>query len=278
MKINNTHLPNIYITATLFRPADNSELPLTVAHGITNLKVDNPSKKLNVAVTHEKNSRSNKKQTISIKTAPNAELTVAVVDEGILQIKNFQTPDPYNWFYQSHALSVLSYDLYAYLYPEIYLKKLLSGGDGYDLEGRLNPMTANRVKLVSYWSGIIKSDANGKAKFDIDIPQFSGDLRVMVVAYKNDLFGSSETHMKVADPIVVTTSLPRFLSPGDTITVPVTLANTTGKNTSGNVNISVEGPIKIAGNTTQDFSANANKESRAEKQKRLFVQHNHADN
>lgn len=70
--------------------------------------------------------------------------------------------------------------------------------------------------------------------------------------------------MKVADPIVVTTSLPRFLSPGDTITVPVTLANTTGKNTSGNVNISVEGPIKIAGNTTQDFSANANKESRAE--------------
>lgn len=264
LKINNTHLPNIYITATLFRPADNSELPLTVAHGITNLKVDNPSKKLNVAVTHEKNSRSNKKQTISIKTAPNAELTVAVVDEGILQIKNFQTPDPYNWFYQSHALSVLSYDLYAYLYPEIYLKKLLSGGDGYDLEGRLNPMTANRVKLVSYWSGIIKSDANGKAKFDIDIPQFSGDLRVMVVAYKNDLFGSSETHMKVADPIVVTTSLPRFLSPGDTITVPVTLANTTGKNTSGNVNISVEGPIKIAGNTTQDFSANANKESRAE--------------
>lgn len=63
----------------------------------------------------------------------------------------------------------------------------MSGGDGYDLEGRLNPMTANRVKLVSYWSGIIKSDANGKAKFDIDIPQFSGDLRVMVVAYKNDL-------------------------------------------------------------------------------------------
>lgn len=264
LKITDTHVPNIFITATLFRPADNSELPLTVAHGITNLKVDNLSKKLDVTVTHEKNSRSNKKQTINIKTVANAAITVAVVDEGILQIKNFQTPDPYAWFYKQHALSVLSYDLYAYLYPEIYLKKLLSGGDGYDLEGRLNPMTANRVKLVSYWSGILKTDANGKAKFEIDIPQFSGDLRVMVVAYKNDMFGSSETHMKIADPMVVTTSLPRFLSPGDTISVPITLANTTSKNASGKVTINVEGPLQVAGSSTQNFTANANKESRVE--------------
>ncbi len=264
LKMTGSHVPNIYITATLFRPADNSELPLTTAHGILNLKVDNPSKKLNIAVTHEKNSRSNKKQTISIKTIPNAELTVAVVDEGILQIKNYKTPDPYGWFYKEHALGVMSYDMYAFLYPEIYLKKLLSGGDGYDLEGRLNPMTANRVKLVSYWSGIIKSDGNGKAKFDFDIPQFSGELRIMVVGYKNDYFGSSETKMKVADPLVVTTSLPRFLSPGDTITVPVTLANTTNNNASGNIDISFEGPLKIVGYKSQSFKADANKEARAE--------------
>lgn len=264
LKIDDTFVPNIYVTATLFRPADNSEIPLTVAHGIINLKVDNPNKKMNITVTHENNSRSNKKQTIQIKTLPNANVTVAVVDEGILQIKNFKTPDPYNYFYMAHALSVMSYDLYAYLYPEIYLKKQLSGGDGYDLQGRLNPMTANRVKLVSYWSGIIKTDANGKAKFDIDIPQFSGDLRVMVVGYKNDQFGSSETHMKVADPIVVTTSLPRFLSPGDTITMPITLANTTAKNASGKVAIETEGPVKVIGYTTQSFIADANKESRVE--------------
>ena len=264
LKMDNAYLPNVYITATLFRPADDSQMPLTVAHGITNLKVDNVAKKINVAVTHEKSSRSNKKQTISIKTAPNAEVTVAVVDEGILQIKNFKTPDPYNYFYMQHALGVMSYDLYAYLYPEIYLKKLLSGGDGGDAAMRLNPMTANRVKLVSYWSGILKTDGSGNAKFDIGIPQFSGDLRVMVVAYKNDMFGNSETHMKVADPIVVTTSLPRFLSPGDTITVPVTLANTTSKNASGKINITTEGPVKVAGVSSSNFSANANKESRVE--------------
>ncbi len=264
LKITGNHVPNIYVTATLFRPADNNELPLTVAHGIINLKVDNTSKRLNVTASHVKSSRSNKKQTIDVKTAPGAKVTIAVVDEGILQIKNFKTPDPYGWFYKEHALSVLSYDLYAFLYPEIYLKKLLSGGDGYDLEGRLNPMTANRVKLVSYWSGILKADGNGHAKFDIDIPQFSGDLRVMVATYKNDQFGSSETHIKVADPIVVTTSLPRFLSPGDTITVPITLANTTAKNANGKVTISVEGPLQLTGTNTQQVNISANKEGRVE--------------
>jgi uncharacterized protein YfaS (alpha-2-macroglobulin family) len=237
-------------------------MPLTVAHGIINVEVKNEAKKIPLTVTHEDHSRANKKQTINIKTAPNAQVTVAVVDEGILQIKNFQTPDPYNWFYMQHALGVLSYDLYAFLYPEIYLKKMLSGGDALMNEGRLNPMTANRVKLVSYWSGILKADASGRISYTIDIPQFSGDLRVMVASYKNDQFGASETHMKVSDPLVVTTSLPRFLTPGDTIDVPVTLANTTDKKASGKVQISTEGPIKIVGSSSQSFNANANKESR----------------
>lgn len=262
VKLDQSHVPNIFVTATLFRPNDDSGMPLTVAHGIVNLKVDNASKHIPLTVTHEKQSRSNKKQTIQIKTAPNAQLTVAVVDEGILQIKNFETPDPYKWFYMQHALGVMSYDMYAQLYPEIYLKKMLSGGDGGMMEGRLNPMTANRVKLVSFWSGIITADASGKASYTIDIPQFSGDLRVMVAAYKQDQFGASETHMKVADPIVVTTSLPRFLTPGDTITLPVTLANTTAKAANGNVKVTVEGPLKIVGSTNASFDAKANKETR----------------
>lgn len=256
------HVPNVYVTATLFRPNDDSGMPLTVAHGIVNLKVDEPAKQIPLTVTHEKQSRSNKKQTIQIKTSPNAQLTVAVVDEGILQIKNFQTPDPYDWFYDQHALGVMSYDMYAMLYPEVYLKKMLSGGDAGMMEGRLNPMTARRVKLVSFWSGIIRADGSGKASFTVDIPQFSGDLRVMVAVYKNDVFGASETHIKVADPIVVTTSLPRFLTPGDTINVPVTLANTTGKSASGKVTLKTEGPVTCAGSATQTFQAAGNKETR----------------
>lgn len=262
LPVTDKHVPNMYVTATLFRPSDNSAMPLTVAHGILDLKVDNASKKLAVKITSAKNSRANKKQTVQIKTAPYAELTVAVVDEGILQIKNYKTPDPYNWFYSERALDIASYDMYAYLYPELNLKNLLSGGDA--ASGRINPILAKRIKLVSFWSGIIKADANGNAKFSFDIPQFSGDLRVMAVAYKNDQFASSEEHMKVAEPIVVTTSLPRFLSPGDTIIAAVTLANTTQKSTEGTVSLIPEGPLKVIGMNAHTFSADANKEARIE--------------
>lgn len=263
LRITEDHVPNIYVTATLFRPNDNSGLPLTVAHGIINVKVDDPSRNLKVTVQHEQHSRSGKKQTIRIHTDPGAQLTVAVVDEGILQVKNYTSPDPYKWFYMQRALGVSAYDLYAFLYPEIYVKSLLSGGDAGENEARLNPLKANRANLVSYWSGILHSDGSGNAKFTIDIPHFSGDLRVMVVAYKGDRFGSSETHMKVADPLVVTTSLPRFLSPADTILVPVTLANTTDKDATGSLHISLQGPLQMAGPATQSFTVSASGETRA---------------
>jgi hypothetical protein len=85
----------------------------------------------------------------------------------------------------------------------------------------------------------------------------------MAVAYKNQSFGSSENTMTVADPIVISTALPRFLSPGDTVTVPVTLSNTTAKNANISAAISVEGPLKIIGGNDQSLPVNANSEGRA---------------
>jgi uncharacterized protein YfaS (alpha-2-macroglobulin family) len=108
-------------------------------------------------------------------------------------------------------------------------------------------MPAKRIKIVSYWSGIQQANGNGEASFEFSIPQFSGEIRLMAVAYKDQSFGSSENTMTVADPIVISTALPRFLSPGDTVTVPVTLSNTTSKSTNISATISVEGPLKVIG-------------------------------
>ena len=66
----------------------------------------------------------------------------------------------------------------------------------------------------------------------------------MAVAYKDQSFGSAENTMTVADPIVISTALPRFLSPGDTVTVPVTLSNTTAKATNVSANLKVRWSIK----------------------------------
>lgn len=257
-------IPNVYITATLFRPMDNSEMPLTVAHGFRNIFVEDKQNHIPVTVTTAEKSRSKTKQTISVKTTPGAFVTIAAVDEGILQVKNYKTPDPYKYFYQKVALSTKSYDIYPLLLPEIKTRLSSTGGDGYDMASmRVNPMFVNRIKNVSFWSGIRQADNSGNVTFDIDIPQFSGDIRVMALAYKSKGFGSSDVHMKVADPIVISTALPRFFSPKDEVVVPVTISNTTGKKANATVEMKVDGPIEVQDNATHRIEIAANNEGRA---------------
>ncbi|MBL7718238.1 MAG: alpha-2-macroglobulin family protein [Flavipsychrobacter sp.] len=257
-------VPNVYISATLFRPMDASDMPLTVAHGFKSVTVENSRNHLPVQVSLQPKSRSKTKQTIVVKTAPNAYVTVAAVDEGILQIKNYRTPDPYEYFYQKVALGVNAYDIYPLLLPEIKTTRSSTGGDGGDESAmRVNPMFVNRVKNVSFWSGIVQANGSGEVRYDIDIPQFSGDIRVMAFAYKDKAFGGADQHMKVADPVVISTALPRFMSPKDEVVVPVTLSNTTAKDANATVTMQVQGPLGISGSSSQAVKLPANREGRA---------------
>ncbi|RYE25817.1 MAG: alpha-2-macroglobulin family protein [Sphingobacteriales bacterium] len=257
-------IPNVYVTATLFRPMGGSDMPLTVAHGFQSVTVENKSNHIPVAVSMTAQSRSKSKQTITVKTQPGALVTIAAVDEGILQIKNYETPDPYNYFYQKVALTTGSYDIYPFLLPEIKATRSSTGGDGSDESSmRVNPMFVNRVKLVSYWSGIMKADGSGIVRYNIDIPQFSGDLRVMAVAYTNKGFGGADQHMKVVDPVIISTALPRFLSPKDEVVMPVSLSNTTAKEATATIIVQASGPLGVTGSSTQSVKLPANRESRA---------------
>ncbi|WP_170312674.1 alpha-2-macroglobulin family protein [Spirosoma agri] len=257
------HLPNVYVTATLIRAIDGANLPLTVAHGFAPVSVQDADTKLPVIITAAAQSRSKTKQTIKVKTARNAQVTVAVVDEGILQLKNFKTPNPHGFYYQKRALEVGSHDLYALLYPELSLRSSSSvGGDGYDLERRVNPLSNGRVKLVALWSGILPTNADGEATFTVDIPQFSGDLRVMAVAYKDNAFGSANSSMKVADPIVISTGVPRFLTPGDVVELPVNLSNTTKQPAIVTARLSLTGPLTADSLPTRKLTIQPGREIR----------------
>jgi len=255
------YLPNVYISATLFRPLDSGALPLKVAHGYANIAITRSSQKLPVSIVAEDLSRSNKTQIIKVKTESekNIQVTLAVVDEGILQVKDFVTPDPFAWFFQKRALAVQSYDFFASIYPDLQFRNS-TGGDKYNLNKRINPMTARRTQLVSFWSGILKTDKNGEAAFPVSIPQFSGSLRIMAVVYKGNQFGSAEKTMKVADPVIISTALPRFLSPGDSIVSPVMLANTLKTPQSVTVTVKTEGPIRVNGESTQTVLLKAESE------------------
>ncbi|HEX6180283.1 MAG TPA: alpha-2-macroglobulin family protein, partial [Chitinophagaceae bacterium] len=264
IKVSSEHLPNVYITATLIKPHETSDIPLTVAHGFQSIKVEEKSRKLPVEIVATKSVRSRTHQKVRIKTEPNSYVTLAAVDNGVLQISDFKTPDPYGHFYAKRALQVDAYDMYPLLFPEVKARLSSTGGDGSDMEKRVNPMPAKRIKVVSYWSGILQANGSGEAEFEFDIPQFSGEVRLMAVAYKNENFGSGESAMTVADPIVLSTALPRFLSPGDTVTVPITVTNTTNKSTAAVTSLNVSSPLKVVGSTQQSVTLQPNSEGRAE--------------
>ena len=261
LNLSTEYLPNAYVSATLIKPNSESDMPLTVAHGYKSISVSEKGRNMDVQIFAEKEVRSRTHQKVRIKAEPNSKVTLAVVDEGILQITNYHTPDPYNFFYANRALGVNSFDLYPLLFPELKATLSSTGGDG-AMGKRTNPLQNKRVKLISYWSGIMDANGSGEANFEFDIPQFSGELRLMAVAYRSHSFGSKDAEMIVADPIVVSSALPRFLSPKDTVVMPVTVSNTTKNATSATATIKLSGPIKVVGSASQTVSINAKSEQR----------------
>jgi uncharacterized protein YfaS (alpha-2-macroglobulin family) len=264
LKLNADHVPNVYITATLIKPHEVTDIPLTVAHGFRNVTVEDKSRKIAVEIVAPKNVRSKTHQKVTVKAAPGSFVTLSAVDNGVLQISDFKTPDPYDYFYQKKALQVSAFDLYPLLFAEVRAKMSSTGGDAeMSMDKRVNPMPAKRIKVVSYWGGIKKANGSGIAEFEFDVPQFSGELRLMAVSYKGPGFGAADNTMTVADPVVLSTALPRFLSPNDTVNVPVTLTNTTANSANLTATIAVEGPLKVVGGNTQPITLAAKSEGRA---------------
>ncbi|HRH57748.1 MAG TPA: MG2 domain-containing protein, partial [Chitinophagales bacterium] len=258
IKLEDKHVPNVYISATLIKPNVNDGMPLTVAYGFAPVMVENPDNKIPVEIICATETRSKTKQTIKIKSKANTEMTIAVVDEGILALKDQKSPNPYNYFYSKRALEVDMYNIYPYLFPEV-----TSLGGGFDETAkRVNPLTNKRVKLVSVWSGIIHTNTFGNAEFTFDIPQFSGSLRVMAVAYDGKKFGAADKNIKVADPIVISAGIPRFVSPNDKITVAATISNTTKTKTQAIITVKSEGVLQneINGSISTDIEPNSERQ------------------
>ena len=118
------------------------------------------------------------------------------------------------------------------------------------LQKRVNPISTQRFNLLAVWSGILKTDGNGEVKVPLNIPQFNGEVRLMAVAYTSDRFGSGESRMKVSEDLIMEPQVPRFLAPGDSLVMPVSLINTTGSKGSATVSIKVDGPLNVRSSKT----------------------------
>jgi uncharacterized protein YfaS (alpha-2-macroglobulin family) len=261
LEIKDEFMPNVYISATLFKKHSvNRNVPFLVGHGYASIKVEKKSNILPLTIKAPKKIKPNRKVNITLTSLPekNINVTLAVVDEGILQIKNFPTPDPYEYMYAKRALGVISYDIYKMLLPEIRLASSAPGG-GYgkmksELKKRTNPFAGKRFKLFAFWSGILKTDSKGKVTVPVTVPQFNGEARIMAVAVSGSRFGSADKYMKVADDIILAPQIPRFMTKGDSLIMPVTAMNTTSKSKKIKINLSVEGPLKVTSKKTQSIT------------------------
>lgn len=157
----------------------------------------------------------------------NMMLTIAAVDQGVLSVTNFKTPDPFAFFYQPRQTAVEARDNFSEV---LHLKDLAfarqrSGGDTETLtRGGERPEAG--VKIVSLFKGPVQFDANGVAEVEFRMPDFNGAVRIMATAYSDQHFGSAAAEVIVKAPVVTQLSLPRFAAYGDQTQLTLDIQNT----------------------------------------------------
>ncbi|MDM9624610.1 alpha-2-macroglobulin family protein [Rhizobium sp. S152] len=220
-----------YVTATLFRPGDaqDSHMPMR-AIGVKWLKVDPAERALQVKIDAPEKMLPRGPLPITLAVAgaganEDAYVTVAAVDVGILNLTRYEPPSPDDWYFGQRQLGLEIRDLYGRLIDGSLgaTGKLRTGGDGGAIALQASPPTQ---KLVAFFSGPVKLDAQGKATVSFDIPQFNGTAKLMAVAWSKSGVGHATRDVIIRDPVVVTASLPRFLAPGDTSQLRLDIANT----------------------------------------------------
>jgi alpha-2-macroglobulin len=158
-----------------------------------------------------------------------AYVTVAAVDEAVLKLTEFESPAPEKYYFGKRQLGVELRDLYGRLIDARAntVGVLRSGGDSF-AKRSVAGLPDKSSKVVALFSGLVRLDGDGAARIRFDLPDFQGRLRLMAVAFSAHKVGSGVGSVTVRDPVVTTVSLPRFLAPGDTGRVGVTINNLEG--------------------------------------------------
>jgi hypothetical protein len=223
--------PNVYVTAFLIKDPHLESAKAYIpdrAYGVRSLTVLPEMHLREVKLTAPTEIRPYSPLEITLDVGPldgPAIATVAAVDEGILQLTRFESPDPAEALFARRRLDVASYETVGWtMLMEPRGPSSSTGGDGMDATGRVQ-----MVKPVALWSGPVEVPASGKVKVQLDVPGYRGELRVMAVVTDASRVGHADAAVTVRDPLVLTTTLPRYLSRGDVAEIPVMVTNMSGK-------------------------------------------------
>lgn len=241
---------DLYVGAVVFRPGSAGDRVTPArAVGLAYLPLQAEGRKLNVQLTAPAKVQPETRTTVKIKVdgAANkkATVTLSAVDVGILNIDQYQTPNPFNFFFGKHRYAPDLLDMYGKLIEKMdgTQGRLKWGGDA-AMRGDTKTLP-KKVKLVDLFSGPVALNDKGEAEIPLDLPDFNGTLRLMAVAFTNEQYGSADTEMVVAAPIVAELSTPRFITPGDEAAIALDVTNLSGATQKVTVKLEANDPLAI---------------------------------
>jgi alpha-2-macroglobulin len=254
--------PNVYIHVSLLQPHAQTENDLPIRlYGVTAIRVEDPATHLEPVIQMpdvlEPGERVNIK--ISEKSKRKMTYTVAMVDEGLLDLTRFKTPDAWSRFFAREALGVRTWDLYDDVMGAFgaRLERLLAIGGDAELAAKDDDPRANRFKPVVKFFGPFTLDKGQTKTHSFIMPQYIGSVKTMVVAGYDGAYGNTDKVTPVRKPLMVLATLPRVLGPEEKLKLPVTLFTQEKGISNVKVEVKAKGPVSVVGETTKSVSMNA---------------------
>ncbi|WP_194767502.1 alpha-2-macroglobulin family protein [Tamlana sp. I1] len=257
LPITNDMTPNVYIHISLLQPHKNTknDLPIRM-YGVSGITVENPETKLSPQINMPDVLRPESKVTVKINEKNGKPMTysIAVVDEGLLDLTRYKTPNPWEVFYKKQALGVKTWDIYDAVIGAFggSINQVFSiGGDGAILMNKNKK--ANRFKPVVAYLGPFELGKNKTNSHSFNMPKYVGSVRTMVVAHNSDdeAYGQTEKATPVRTPLMVLASMPRKVTQGEKLRLPITIFALEEKIKKVSVSLKNNAIFKVIGKSSQ---------------------------
>src|SRR6184192_2605468 len=257
-----------YVNVAFVRALDSKEIFVSpLSYGVVPFTANVEKRRLKIDLQTPEKSKPGEPLHIGYKTDRPSMIVIFAVDQGILQVTDYRTPNPLTYLFRKCALGVETAQIVDLIIPEFSLLRSLSafGGDGEGAQ-RLNPFKRVTEKPVVFWSGIIEADATGR-EVVYDVPDFfDGTLKIMAVGVSNETAGSAERDALIRGPFVITPSAPVLTAPGDEFEAGVTVANNVeGSGADAEIELRVETSpqLSVLGASTQKLRVAEGREQSA---------------
>ena len=260
LPVTELYTPNVFISISLLQPHANSvnDAPIRL-YGITGIKVEDKETRLAPEISMPEVLRPEESVTLKVseKHGKAMTYTIAMVDDGLLDLTRYTTPQPWNTFYAPEALGVKTWDIYDDVIGAFGGKinqVFAIGGDG-ELAGAKNKK-ANRFDPMVVYLGPFTLKEGQTKSHQIKIPKYIGSVRTMVIAgnAEKEAYGEVEKTTPVRKPLMVLSSLPRKITPGEQVTLPVTVFAMEKKVKNISVTVKKDKAFTIDGSATQTVS------------------------